>query len=455
VTISVYIHIGPPKTATSAIQNWLQNNRNLLLSHGIFYPDHSVDENGVSSGNVLDVFDRKEDTKLIISDVKIKQLLQDCENNKCDTLLLSSEFFFFQVSDLLKVFPQAKLIVYLRFPLDVIESSYNQAVKRHNEIKQFGLPKEPKAYHLKFLENMFMKHGTEHFVVRFYERTMFVSGDIISDFNSILGLKHDQPEPNIINSSYTFEALEFKRWLNTFLPSDYQQRVDGFLQSYDLGADSYSLIKPKQHRYYTEWFIAKLESFFELYPIKGSQQYLSAIKATEHKGFIPQTLSIEEFKRIVGAMVQWDEGLVYVLAKKAAISEGAKHKRTDFVEVLCTAVSRKYQFRSWLRETRLSIIFVLKRGIRRFRSPSLDHTKSAVTSIERMRSILKIEAKISDAEIFRELALYCEQNDELGLAYKLMKEADALRPDGPIITAKLAEYQEKLNLPANSGSSRK
>jgi hypothetical protein len=455
VTISVYIHIGPPKTATSAIQNWLQNNRDLLLRHSIFYPEHNIDENGVSSGNVLDVFDRKEDTKLIISDVKIKQLLQDCENNKCDTLLLSSEFFFFQVSELLKVFPQAKLIVYLRFPLDVIESSYNQAVKRHNETKPFGLPKEPNAYHLKFIDKMFVKHGMERFIVRFYERTMFVNGDIISDFNSILGLKHDQPEPNIINSSYTFEALELKRWLNTFLPSDYQQRVDRFLQSYNLGADSYSLIKPKQHRQYVEWFIAKLESFFELYPIKGNQQYLSAIKATEHKCFIPQTLSIEEFKRIVGAMVHWDERLVYGLAKKAAMSEEAKHKRADFVDGLSAAVSRKYQFRSWLRETRLSIIFVLKRGIRRFRSPSLDHTESAVTSIERMRSILKIEAKISDAVIYRELALYCEQNDELGLAYNLMKEADALRPNGPVITAKLAEYQEKLNFPVDPRSSRK
>jgi hypothetical protein len=451
----VYIHIGPPKTATSAIQNWLQNNRDLLLRHSIFYPEHNVDENGVSSGNVLDVFDRKEDTKLIISDVKIKQLFQDCENNKCDTLLLSSEFFFFQVSELLKVFPQAKLIVYLRFPLDVIESSYNQAVKRHNETKQFGLPKEPKAYHLKFLENMFIKHGMEHFIVRFYERTMFVNGDIISDFNSILGLKHEHPEPNIINSSYTFEALELKRWLNTFLPSDYQQRVDRFLQSYGLGADSYSLIKPKQHRHYVEWFIVKLESFFELYPIKGSQQYLSAIKVTEHKIFTPQTLSIEECKRIVGAMVQWDEGLVYVLSKKAAMSEEAAHKRADFVEILSAAISRKYQFKTWLRETQLSIMFVLKRVIRRFRSQSSERTNSAVTSVDRIRLILKVESKISDAEIFRELALYCEQNDGLGLAYKLMKEADALRPDGPVITAKLAEYQEKLNLPVDFRSSRK
>ncbi|MFT5824281.1 MAG: hypothetical protein ACI8ZM_005547, partial [Crocinitomix sp.] len=250
MNIKVYIHIGPPKTATSAIQNWLQNNRDLLLNQGFFYPEHSVDENGVSSGNVLDVFDRNEDTKLVISDKKVKQLLRDCKKNKCDTLLLSSEFFFFQVSELLEIFPHAQLIVYLRFPLDVIESSYNQAVKRHDETKPFSLPKEPNAYHLKFIEKMFAKHGTANFTIRFYEKSMFCNGDIISDFNSILGIENDLSASDIINSSYTFEALELKRWLNTFLPVEYQQRVDSFLQSYNHGADSYSLIKPKQYDYY-------------------------------------------------------------------------------------------------------------------------------------------------------------------------------------------------------------
>jgi hypothetical protein len=455
VTISVYIHIGPPKTATSAIQNWLQNNRNLLLSHGIFYPEHSVDENGVSSGNVLEVFDRIEDKKLITSEVKIKKLLRDCENNKCNTLLLSSEFFFLEVSNILKVFPQAQMIVYLRFPLDVIESTYNQAVKRHNGTKDFDLPKEPKAYHLTCLENMLIKHGMERFIVRFYEKSMFVNGDIISDFNSIIGLENDLPSSDIINSSYTFEALELKRWLNTFLPVDYQQRIDSFLQSYNYGASSYSLIKPKQHNYYVEWFIAKLDAFFENYPIDGSQQYLNAIRSKVQKDFIPQTLSVEEFKRIVNAMVQWDEGLVYALSKQAANSQEAKLKRPDFVDVFCSAVGSEYKFKRWLRETRLFIIFKLKRVIRRFLSPPLDHTKPVVTSVARMRSTLKIDAKVSDADVFRELALYCEQNGELGLAYRLMKEAGLLRPDGPVINAKITEYQKKLKVQLGPESSRK
>jgi hypothetical protein len=455
MNIKVYIHIGPPKTATSAIQNWLQNNRDLLLNQGFFYPEHSVDENGVSSGNVLDVFDRNEDTKLVISDKKVKQLLRDCKKNKCDTLLLSSEFFFFQVSELLEIFPHAQLIVYLRFPLDVIESSYNQAVKRHDETKPFSLPKKPNAYHLKFIEKMFAKHGTANFTIRFYEKSMFCNGDIISDFNSILGIENDLSASDIINSSYTFEALELKRWLNTFLPVEYQQRVDSFLQSYNHGADSYSLIKPKQYDYYVEWFIAKLETFFVDYPIEGNQQYLSAIRSKTQKRFIPQTLSLEEFKRIVDAMVTWDDGLVYVLAKKAAISSEAKQKHADFVEVLCAAVTTQYKLKTWLRESRLSFIFKLKRVIRRLKSPSLAHTESSTAPLLRVRSILKIEAHVPDAEIFRELALYCEQNGELGFAYRLMKEAGLLRPDGPVINAKIAEYQEKLNLPADTRSSRK
>jgi hypothetical protein len=72
-----------------------------------------------------------------------------------------------------------------------------------------------------------------------------------------------------------------------------------------------------------------------------------------------------------------------------------------------------------------------------------------------MRSTLKIDAKVSDADVFRELALYCEQNSELGLAYRLMKEAGLLRPDGPVINAKITEYQKKLKVQLGPESIRK
>ena len=47
----VCIHIGAPKTGSSAIQYFLRNNRSKLKKHGYFYPQHRTDKNNVSGGH--------------------------------------------------------------------------------------------------------------------------------------------------------------------------------------------------------------------------------------------------------------------------------------------------------------------------------------------------------------------------------------------------------------------
>jgi hypothetical protein len=455
MSIKVCIHIGPPKTATSAIQFWLKNNQKLLIEKGFYYPEHSMDDNGVSSGNVLDVFDRSEDKKLTPSAERIVKLKQNCLDNNCHTLVLSSEFFYFQMEELIKYFPQAKFIAYIRFPLDVIESSYNQAVKRHSEVHALGLPKEPNAYHLVLLENMLKKYGLDKFVIRYYEKAMLVDGDIVSDFANVLGVEGVSATSNLINTSYTFEALELKRWLNLFMPVNCQHRVDRFLQSYSNGITVYSLIKPTLYEYYQTWFAGKLTDFFSKYPIEDSQKYLAQIEQANQRPYILQNMSIESFDKIVAEMVKWDPSLVYVLAKNATKSEVAKEKRPDFFDSFCSAVTLNNQVRVRIREFYLSISFTVKKHFRKLFSSSLDTSKLPIGSIGRLRHTLKIETEVTDGEIFRELALYCEQNGEINLAYRLMKEADRLRPNGPVIRSKLAEYQEKLNISMTTESTKK
>ena len=58
----------------------------------------------------------------------------------CHTLLLSSEFFFPAIADIQKAFPEAEFVVYVRNPIELLESNYNQSVKRHDETKAFVAP---------------------------------------------------------------------------------------------------------------------------------------------------------------------------------------------------------------------------------------------------------------------------------------------------------------------------
>ena len=55
-----------------------------------------------------------------------------------------------------------------------------------------------------------------------------------------------------------------------------------------------------------------------------------------------------------------------------------------------------------------------------------------------------LKKKNQMAGVYRELALFCERNGELKIAYRLMKEAKEILSDGPFIKKKLAEYENLL-----------
>ena len=61
---TIFIHVGPPKTGTSAIQNWFSKNADMLRTKGLFYPEHALDPNGVSSGNLSSICDIVQPSKV-------------------------------------------------------------------------------------------------------------------------------------------------------------------------------------------------------------------------------------------------------------------------------------------------------------------------------------------------------------------------------------------------------
>jgi hypothetical protein len=127
----IYIHVGPPKTCTSAIQKWLNENQNFLLLSKILYPAHSVEVNGVSSGTVRAIYNVDENKRLNLSVERLQTLLAKFEQGDNRILLMSSEFFFTRMKELKNHIPSVKFIAYLRNPIEIKESNYNQSVKRH------------------------------------------------------------------------------------------------------------------------------------------------------------------------------------------------------------------------------------------------------------------------------------------------------------------------------------
>ncbi|NDV91686.1 hypothetical protein GTH32_10875 [Alteromonas sp. 345S023] len=301
--MNILIHIGPPKSGTSAIQKWLLNNVEELKGQGVFYPKHLIDPNGVSSGNLLSLFTRVKKGKLEFSETKKQELLRDFELSGCSTLLLSSEFFFLQHPILAEVFPTAKFIAYLRYPVEVIESSYNQGVKRHGEVKKLGVPAKPKSFQLKTLERFIKSVGKERYILRPYHDACYVGGSLISDFCHVLGLPssvcHSETNHERVNTSYSLDALEFKRWFNQFQLGELQPVLDRFLQSYSANATGYSLIPAKTFNLYKEEYVSVLQNFCNNYDVHASDLFVKECMAIQQKPFKRQDISDEDFERLL------------------------------------------------------------------------------------------------------------------------------------------------------------
>ncbi len=298
MAVDVIIHIGPPKTGTSAIQLSLSKNRDMLAGMGIYYPDHSTDVNGISSGNVNSIYTEQDD-KGTICPLKVSKLLSFCENSNLHTLLLSSEYFFEKLEQLLEYFPHATFVAYIRSPLDLLESNYNQSVKRHHNvdpIKKFvKLPK----FHLSKLQSLVKDYGKDRFIFRAYSSSAFSGSSIIKDFYSVIGISAPLESDNsCVNPSYSFDALEFKRWINLFCSHGLAVRVDRVLQAYRSSLMSFSLIEPNQYEYYRAQACQFVEQFNSECAIEGYDGLLADISLKKQKRFEEQVLCMERFTKV-------------------------------------------------------------------------------------------------------------------------------------------------------------
>ena len=252
----VIVHIGPPKTGTSVLQNWFNANHKLLAEYGIFYPKHNVDQNGVSSGN-KDLFLEKCAKTGVISfnEAKYLLLLETFQKGPFQRLLISSEFFFAALPKILtssKEF-EVDVVAYIRPEYEFLESIYNQSVKRNKQTERISLRSSLPSSYLDRLLKYIETFGSDTFHLRAYGVGDFFENGIVADFMDYLAVDAatSKSEP-YINSSYRFECLEFKRWTNRFELNGLDRMLDSHLQAYDKGIRNYTVIPYETYVRYQE-----------------------------------------------------------------------------------------------------------------------------------------------------------------------------------------------------------
>ncbi|GGA78531.1 hypothetical protein GCM10011369_20540 [Neiella marina] len=291
--INALIHIGSPKAGSSALQKYLVTNAIQLRQQGFFYPKHSLDNNGISSGNVLSVYDRLEDGSLVLSRRKIAKLIDDFKGSGCHTLLLSSEAFFQRVIELSRVFTDCKFIAYVRSPLDVFESGYNQLIKRHGQHKFIGLNKKLSINGIELLIRSIEGVGADRFDLRAYAINCFQGGNIINDFFKATGISDCSVQDGAyVNRSYCLEALEAKRWLNSLLlPKKIDDQIDLLLQSYNGPTREYSLLPCDVYERLRQQAITALERLNSVTAIESFDRFIESVKTTPQRKYISQAES--------------------------------------------------------------------------------------------------------------------------------------------------------------------
>lgn len=225
---TVYLHIGTPKTGTSFLQNFFQDNRKVLEKQGFVYPDFKITFPGVGKArNGHFLAHRKEDAEEVYNEA-LNQLQELKE--QFDNIILSEEALWNYgvniekfVNDMKAQGNVVRIVVYLRRQDLYLQSKWAQNVKENMQMDFLEFVKKPGNILDYYGQLCVLRDfvGKENMLVRVYEKQQFIGKDkdLLSDFFETVGLSWDDEfklPDKVKNPSLAGVYLETKRKLNRY-----------------------------------------------------------------------------------------------------------------------------------------------------------------------------------------------------------------------------------------------
>lgn len=212
------MHIGLPKTGTTALQNFFFANRQALADDGILYPMAGLSG---TSHYLLATQQPRRSWDAVTG--YWKALFKEVEASPLEHTLVSSEFFCQDLAEALhglasQYFTDIRIVLYLRRQDTVLYSTYNQLVRKKRFTRDIrSLVPVLLDYH-SMVHALAATFGQENVLVRPYEQCQLRKG-IYANFLATLGLaldkKYELPAGSgSVNASLHQDLLEFMRHCN-------------------------------------------------------------------------------------------------------------------------------------------------------------------------------------------------------------------------------------------------
>jgi hypothetical protein len=237
--MKLILHIGTPKTGTTAVQHFLHRNQRVLRKFGIHYatPPHNLGHAN-SVANALNAEDSRAVHAFLANHVR------RAHRNDAKTILISAENFYVRdvlasmqrgeacldplerdrrlVETLRALLPSeietCRIACYFRRPDRYAESLYNQHVKRgvvQSSFAEFLSLIEPQLSYDRCMRAWADVFGHSNCIVRIYDS---VKKDVIGDFvTNVLGIEDLEEFSEVhsqANERVSRDLLEFKRLTN-------------------------------------------------------------------------------------------------------------------------------------------------------------------------------------------------------------------------------------------------
>jgi len=415
----VVIHIGAPKSGSSALQKFFLENRKSLEKEGFYYPKHGLDQNGISGGHSnfgLAIAKEQFDEAKKILENHINQ----AKNRNCQ-LLLSAESLFNHHEKLKEITKEykCKIVVFFRDPLESIFSNYNQGVKRHfqtldiNTVCSNILNQKNNIFSGKIFEKWCDVFNKSNVTIIEYNMEYFKTVSIQEIFLSFLNIsdktiqKIKPKEFKIVNKSYNLAQLELKRYLNHVLDQNNQKlndKCDWILQELsDKQNEETNLIDTVSEDIKTDLYKKYKDSSEDVRGLNlitfGCKQKMTLKQNTtyKYKDKIVQILGLIEY-------LEKNEIEVYNYIKSCINNKLMPNVRNSFeIENLA----------QW------------------FEIPHKTATKAFWFNQNQLNNM--VAGNYKEPDFLRDIAVLLKNRGDVQNAYKIISKALELRPNGPAI----------------------